>query len=283
MKHQLLIYSLSSVLIAPAQFQNTYNSVTGAYTVLGAKSGSPIYMFRDTQAFVMYVDTLRLPKVPTGVAKITSGGLLWPGAVDYLTEVSNKPTIPSAQVQSDYTQVNTGAVDYIKNKPALSTVATTGAYSDLSGKPTIPAQYNPSAGTGISITGTYPNQTITNTGASLPVYDKSAFLSNSGVLIVDTFTISGSTPTVSFSSVLSAAGKSNFKLLSCTGYRAGATAITSPQVSCTALTSNSATFSITQQSTATVTILGINVLSGLPLILVPDPVNVKLILSLIAY
>ena len=30
-------------------------------------------------------------------------------------------------------------------------------------KPTIPAQYNPTAGTGVSITGTYPNQTITNT------------------------------------------------------------------------------------------------------------------------
>lgn len=29
--------------------------------------------------------------------------------------------------------------------------------------PTIPAQYNPTAGTGISITGSYPNQTITNT------------------------------------------------------------------------------------------------------------------------
>jgi hypothetical protein len=29
--------------------------------------------------------------------------------------------------------------------------------------PTIPAQYNPTAGTGISITGAYPNQTITNT------------------------------------------------------------------------------------------------------------------------
>jgi len=40
-------------------------------------------------------------------------------------------------------------------------------YLDGTGAPTpfpsIPAQYNPSAGTGISITGAYPNQTITNT------------------------------------------------------------------------------------------------------------------------
>lgn len=70
------------------------------------------------------------------------------------------------QMQSDWTQANTSAADYIKNKPSLfsgsyadltgkpplfsgayadltgkptfATVATTGAYSDLSGRPTIP-------------------------------------------------------------------------------------------------------------------------------------------------
>ena len=64
---------------------------------------------------------------------------------DY-ADLSNKPTIPAAQVQSDYAQSDSSATDYIKNKPDLSvyaqssslaTVATTGAYSDLSGTPTI--------------------------------------------------------------------------------------------------------------------------------------------------
>ena len=32
-------------------------------------------------------------------------------------DLNNKPTIPAAQVQSDYAQTNTSAVDYIKNKP----------------------------------------------------------------------------------------------------------------------------------------------------------------------
>ena len=63
-------------------------------------------------------------------------------------DLSNKPSIPAAQVQSDYAQSNSAAVDYIKNKPDLSvyaqsanlaTVATSGNYSDLSGKPTIPS------------------------------------------------------------------------------------------------------------------------------------------------
>lgn len=54
------------------------------------------------------------------------------------TDLSNKPSIPAAQVQSDWTQATTGAVDFIKNKPVLSTVATSGSYNDLSNKPTIP-------------------------------------------------------------------------------------------------------------------------------------------------
>lgn len=33
-------------------------------------------------------------------------------------DLSDKPTIPSGQVQSDWSQSNTGAVDFIKNKPA---------------------------------------------------------------------------------------------------------------------------------------------------------------------
>ncbi len=54
-------------------------------------------------------------------------------------DLSNKPTIPAAQVQSNWTQTTTTAVDYIKNKPSLATVATSGSYNDLSNKPTIPA------------------------------------------------------------------------------------------------------------------------------------------------
>lgn len=53
-------------------------------------------------------------------------------------DLSNKPTIPAAQIQSDWTQTSTTAKDYIKNKPTLATVATSGSYNDLSNKPTIP-------------------------------------------------------------------------------------------------------------------------------------------------
>ena len=54
-------------------------------------------------------------------------------------DLSNKPTIPAAQVQSDWSQSDNTKVDYIKNKPNLATVATSGSYDDLSDKPSIPA------------------------------------------------------------------------------------------------------------------------------------------------
>lgn len=51
-------------------------------------------------------------------------------------DLTNKPTIPSAQVNSDW-NANTGVAE-ILNKPNLSTVATSGSYNDLIDKPTIP-------------------------------------------------------------------------------------------------------------------------------------------------
>jgi len=40
-------------------------------------------------------------------------------AVSGVAQILNKPTIPAAQIQSDYTQTDTGAVDFIKNKPHI--------------------------------------------------------------------------------------------------------------------------------------------------------------------
>jgi len=45
----------------------------------------------------------------------------------------------SQQVQSDWAQTDSSAVDYIKNKPNLAPVATSGSYSDLSNKPSLAA------------------------------------------------------------------------------------------------------------------------------------------------
>lgn len=53
-------------------------------------------------------------------------------------DLSDRPSVPAAQVQSDWNQTNSQDVDFIKNKPSLASVATSGNYADLNNKPTIP-------------------------------------------------------------------------------------------------------------------------------------------------
>jgi hypothetical protein len=67
-------------------------------------------------------------------------------------DLSDTPPAVDPQIQSDWTQSNTAALDFIKNKPqlfsgsyddltdapTLATVATSGSYDDLTDKPTIP-------------------------------------------------------------------------------------------------------------------------------------------------
>lgn len=55
-------------------------------------------------------------------------------------DLLNKPTIPAAQVNSDWNAAS--GVAQILNKPTLATVATSGDYNDLSNLPTIPATNN---------------------------------------------------------------------------------------------------------------------------------------------
>lgn len=52
-------------------------------------------------------------------------------------DLLNQPSIPAAQVNSDW-NANSGVAE-ILNKPSLATVATSGDYNDLQNKPTIPA------------------------------------------------------------------------------------------------------------------------------------------------
>ena len=51
-------------------------------------------------------------------------------------DLEDKPTIPDAQIQSDWNQTNLSAKDFIKNKPTLFS----GSYNDLADKPTVYTQ-----------------------------------------------------------------------------------------------------------------------------------------------
>lgn len=54
-----------------------------------------------------------------------------------VAQILNKPTIPAAQVNADWNA--SSGVAQISNKPTLAAVATSGSYTDLGNKPTIPA------------------------------------------------------------------------------------------------------------------------------------------------
>ena len=73
-------------------------------------------------------------------AKANSADLATVATSGSYNDLTNKPTIPAAQVNSDW-NANSG-VAQILNKPTLATVATSGSYNDLSNKPTIPTVNN---------------------------------------------------------------------------------------------------------------------------------------------
>jgi len=60
-------------------------------------------------------------------------------ARDAAQEARDAASHTGAQVQSDWTESDDTKMSYIKHKPTLATVATTGNYSDLTDKPSIPA------------------------------------------------------------------------------------------------------------------------------------------------
>jgi hypothetical protein len=84
----------------------------------------------DANGIVAYVASAISGKVDSAdLANVATSG-------DY-DDLSNKPTIPPAQVNANWNAIS--GVAEILNKPNLATVATSGSYNDLSNKPSIPA------------------------------------------------------------------------------------------------------------------------------------------------
>ncbi len=86
---------------------------------------------------------------------------------DY-NDLSNRPTIPAAQVNADWDAVS--GVSQILNKPTLATVATSGDYDDLQNKPTIPAaqvQSDWNAVSGVSAIANKPDLSVYATNSDL--------------------------------------------------------------------------------------------------------------------
>jgi hypothetical protein len=70
----------------------------------------------------LYSDLQGAPDLSLYAMRWEMGALAYRDSIDY-SEISNTPTIPAAQIQSDWSAASTSDLAYIKNKPTLGTAA----------------------------------------------------------------------------------------------------------------------------------------------------------------
>jgi hypothetical protein len=135
-----------------------------------------------------YNDLDNKPTIPTATSDLTNdSGFITIGdvpaqvnadwnATSGVAEILNKPTIPAAQIQSDWTQANNAALDFIKNKPTIPAAQVNSDWNATSGvaeilnKPTL------------------TNGTVTSIGLTMP----SAFsVANSPITTSGTLAVTG--------------------------------------------------------------------------------------------
>lgn len=299
MKNLLLIKILLLSCISFGQFQNSY--INNEWKVLGAESGFPVYQYRDTQYFKLNTDKLIISKAPKGYMQIGDTGLIT--TVDSIPwlHISDRPAVLIGPQGPQ-------GIQGIQGEQGLSGLDGTNGIDGAQGIQGVPGAVGNTGATGpkgdkgdigntglqgpIGLTGATGSQGIQgNVGATgsagtngvAPLRNKAGLLSGTPIAFTDTFTISTATPTIDLSTYITAAGKTSMKLVSATAYRVGATVSTSPNLSVTSLSSTQVSLILSQTNVAVVSILGINVLSGLPMVLVPDPANVKIVLSCYFY
>jgi hypothetical protein len=105
-----------------------------------------------------------------------------------LDELSDVDITTTPLANNQFLVYTTGVNNLWKNRTLANVLGgTTSQYlrgdGSLNTFPTIPAQFNPSAGTGISISGSYPNQTFTNTAPDQTV----SLTAGSGIAVSGTY------------------------------------------------------------------------------------------------
>ena len=132
-------------------------------------------------------------------------------------QILNKPTIPAAQIQSDWTQANTGALDYIKNKPTITTPvnadwSASSGLAQILNKPFVPSTLD--SLTDVNAPTPTNGQVLTyntSTGqwvASTPSGGGSGTVTSVGLTMPAAFSVSGSPVTTSGTLAVTGAGSS---------------------------------------------------------------------------
>ena len=145
--HRLVTDAEKTAWNGKSDFSGSYNDLTDKPTIPDAQIQSDW-----NQSNTSAKDYIKnKPTIPDSLSDLSDDSThrvvtdteksTWSAKSDFsgsYNDLTDKPTIPAAQVQSDWSEADDTKVDYIKNKPSLATVATSGSYSDLSNKPTIP-------------------------------------------------------------------------------------------------------------------------------------------------
>ena len=130
-------------------------ATSGSYTDLSNKPTIPAAQVQSdyTQSDNTAVDYIK--NKPDLSIYAQSANLATVATTGSYSDLTNTPTIPAAQVNSDWDA--SSGVSQILNKPSLATVATSGSYNDLSNKPSIPTvsgSYSGDYWTSINLSGT---------------------------------------------------------------------------------------------------------------------------------
>ena len=113
------------------------------------------------------------------------------------TSIANKPSIPAAQIQSDWNQTNNALLDYIKNKPTIPAALSLGSttripYMNVGGTDFLYSAGHTFDGSKLSVTATTKQLQLG--------YDTSNYFSTTvGSAGSTTFALTGTTPTFTFS------------------------------------------------------------------------------------
>jgi len=231
-------------------------------------------MLKDTAALKASIDS---KATAASVSSLAANMIPWTdtvnaGPIMTITKANLSIATLNSSISTKFNQPSGSTSQYIRGDGSISAF------------PSIPTQTGQiSESSNLYYTDARARAAVTPDTFAVKVYNAGGLVSKYGKIFTDTIAISTATPTISLSSYLTAMSATSFKLMGVTGYRIGSTATTSPQVSISAITGTSVSLVISQPNTATVTIVGIPVLSGLPTILTPDPTNVKVVLSFYAY
>ena len=122
-------FSVASLVSGLEETSNKVTSISNASTNTEYPSAAAVYSFVNGQSYDEVPDVTSSDdgKILTASYSGGEGSYAWASPQTF------------SQQQADWTEADSSAVDYIKNKPNLAAVATSGSYSDLSNTPSLAA------------------------------------------------------------------------------------------------------------------------------------------------